>query len=210
MQELQLWLCLCCEIWPIFYLVRGKKHPLPLVLTGPLNLSKDTQISLLGLHAVMTIREPFGRPSNYRIVIQFAPKDDWKVGYRFRRYHEPKWLEYQYNWFFVVETSFHPQYWDKSGEISLTGPWWLWSHLTPEFDQVCEENGTIAICMPLHASHLLRPLDVDCFSVLKRLYGGAVSTLTRNGVNIIYWQGRFPGTNRRWENRYFYDVHYTE
>jgi hypothetical protein len=59
------------------------------------------------------------------------------------------------------------------------------SHLTPEFDQLCEENQIIAICMPPHASHLLQPLDVGCFSVLKRLYGGAVSTLMRNGVNTI-------------------------
>lgn len=59
------------------------------------------------------------------------------------------------------------------------------SHLTPEFDQLCEQNQIIAICMPPHASHLLQPLDVGCFSVLKRLYGGAVSTLMRNGVNSI-------------------------
>ena len=59
------------------------------------------------------------------------------------------------------------------------------SHLTPEFDRICEENDIIAICMPSHASHLLQPLDVGCFSVLKRLYGGAVSTMMRNGVNSI-------------------------
>jgi hypothetical protein len=59
------------------------------------------------------------------------------------------------------------------------------SHLTPEFDQLCEENQIIAIFMPLHASHLLQPLDIGCFSVLKRLYGGAVSTSMRNGVNSI-------------------------
>ena len=59
------------------------------------------------------------------------------------------------------------------------------SQLTPEFDQICEENHIIAICMPAHASHLLQPLDVGCFAVLKKLYGGAVSTLMRNGVNSI-------------------------
>lgn len=59
------------------------------------------------------------------------------------------------------------------------------SYLTPEFDRICEENDIIAICMPSHASHLLQPLDVGCFSVLKRLYGGAVSTMMRNGVNSI-------------------------
>ena len=36
--------------------------------------------------------------------------------------HELKWLDYQYNWFVVVKTSFHPKYWDKSGKILLTGP----------------------------------------------------------------------------------------
>lgn len=59
------------------------------------------------------------------------------------------------------------------------------SHLTPEFNQVCEENQIIAICIPPYASYLLQPLDVGYFSVLKRLYGGAVSTLIRNGVNSI-------------------------
>jgi hypothetical protein len=29
------------------------------------------------------------------------------------------------------------------------------SHLTPEFDKICEENNIIAICMPPHSSHLL-------------------------------------------------------
>jgi hypothetical protein len=29
------------------------------------------------------------------------------------------------------------------------------SHLTPEFDQICEKNDIIAICMPPHSSHLL-------------------------------------------------------
>jgi hypothetical protein len=59
------------------------------------------------------------------------------------------------------------------------------SHLTPKFDQLCEENQIIAICIPPYASYLLQPLDVGCFSVLKRLYRGAVLTLIRNGVNTI-------------------------
>lgn len=36
------------------------------------------------------------------------------------------------------------------------------SHLTPQFDQICEQNKIIPICMPAHASNLLQPLDVGC------------------------------------------------
>lgn len=59
------------------------------------------------------------------------------------------------------------------------------SHLTPEFDQICKENDIISLCMPAHASHLLQPLDVGCFAVLKRVYGGLVMEEMRLGVNSI-------------------------
>ena len=39
--------------------------------------------------------------------------------------------------------------------------------------------------MPPHSSHLLQPLDVSCFSVLKRLYGQQVKDLIRAGVYYI-------------------------
>ncbi|KAI2791755.1 hypothetical protein POX_c04633 [Penicillium oxalicum] len=45
------------------------------------------------------------------------------------------------------------------------------SHLTPQFDRICAENDIIPLCMPSHSSHLLQPLDVGCFAVLKRAYG---------------------------------------
>ena len=45
------------------------------------------------------------------------------------------------------------------------------SHVTPEFDYYCCENAIIVLCMPAHSSHLLQPLDVGCFSALKRFYG---------------------------------------
>ena len=59
------------------------------------------------------------------------------------------------------------------------------SHLTPRFDQLCNENNIIPICMPAHSSHLLQPLDVGCFAPLKRAYGGLVEKLMRTGVNYI-------------------------
>jgi hypothetical protein len=39
--------------------------------------------------------------------------------------------------------------------------------------------------MPPHLSHLLQPLDVGCFSVLKRLYGRLIEGYVRNGLNYI-------------------------
>jgi hypothetical protein len=59
------------------------------------------------------------------------------------------------------------------------------SHLTPYFDRICSENDIIPICMPAHSSHLLQPLDIGCFSVLKRAYGGLVEKRMRNGINHI-------------------------
>ena len=59
------------------------------------------------------------------------------------------------------------------------------SHLTPHFDQICSENNIIPICMPAHSSHLLQPLDVGCFSPLKKAYGGLVEQKARLGTNHI-------------------------
>lgn len=59
------------------------------------------------------------------------------------------------------------------------------SHLTARFDQICAENDIIPICMPAHSSHLLQPLDVGCFAVLKRTYGLLVDSLMRTNINHV-------------------------
>jgi hypothetical protein len=59
------------------------------------------------------------------------------------------------------------------------------SHLTPKFDEICEENKIIPICMPPHSSHLLQPLDIGCFAVLKRAYGRLVEFRMRCGSNYV-------------------------
>jgi hypothetical protein len=59
------------------------------------------------------------------------------------------------------------------------------SHLTAKFDCTCTENYIIPICMPPHSSHLLQPLDVSCFAVLKRQYGQLVEQRMRLGFNHI-------------------------
>jgi hypothetical protein len=59
------------------------------------------------------------------------------------------------------------------------------SHLTTEFDRTCTKNNIIPVCMPPHSSHLLQPLDVSCFAVLKRKYGQLVKQWIRLGFNYI-------------------------
>ena len=59
------------------------------------------------------------------------------------------------------------------------------SHLTPEFDQICSKNDVIPICMPAHSSHLLQPLDIGCFAVLKQAYGDLIGQYMRLGINHI-------------------------
>ena len=59
------------------------------------------------------------------------------------------------------------------------------SHATPDFDKFCLDNSIIVLYMPPHSSHLLQPLDVGCFSPLKRSYGQQVENRIRLGVNHI-------------------------
>ena len=59
------------------------------------------------------------------------------------------------------------------------------SHLTPQFNLFCMKHKIIPICIPLHSLHFLQPLDVSCFSVLKRLYGCQIEQFMRCGINFI-------------------------
>ena len=59
------------------------------------------------------------------------------------------------------------------------------SHLSPEFDRFCTQNDIIPICMPAHSSHLLQPLDVGCFAVMKCSYGRLIENQMRLGINHI-------------------------
>jgi hypothetical protein len=59
------------------------------------------------------------------------------------------------------------------------------SHQSVEFHRICKEENIIALCMPPRSSHLLQPLDVGCFSPLKKAYGDEISALARNFTNHI-------------------------
>jgi hypothetical protein len=59
------------------------------------------------------------------------------------------------------------------------------SHNSLEFQQYCKENNVITLCMPPHSSHLLQPLDVGCFALLKVSYGCQAENLMRSRINHI-------------------------
>ena len=59
------------------------------------------------------------------------------------------------------------------------------SHDSVDFQQYCKDNKIIILCMPPHSSHLLQPLDVGCFSPLKKAYGRQVEGLMRSHINHI-------------------------
>ena len=59
------------------------------------------------------------------------------------------------------------------------------SHRSLEFQKLCKENNIITLFMPPHSSHLLQPLDVGCFSPLKRAYSRQIESLVRDHINYI-------------------------
>lgn len=56
------------------------------------------------------------------------------------------------------------------------------SHESQVFKNYCEEHNIITLCVPVHSSHILQPLDVGCFSPLKQSYGRVILGLARNGI----------------------------
>ena len=59
------------------------------------------------------------------------------------------------------------------------------SHYTLEFDLFCLEHSIITLYMPLYSLHLLQPLDVSCFVVLKRFYRRQIKEYMQARVNHI-------------------------
>lgn len=59
------------------------------------------------------------------------------------------------------------------------------SHNSLAFQDICEESKIITLYMPPHSSHLLQPLDVGCFSPLKRAYGKEIRGLASSHIEHI-------------------------
>jgi hypothetical protein len=59
------------------------------------------------------------------------------------------------------------------------------SHLSTEFEEYCKENKIVTLCLPAHSSHITQPLDIGCFSVLKRSYGKQLEAFIKAHINHI-------------------------
>lgn len=66
------------------------------------------------------------------------------------------------------------------------------SHLNQDFKDYCLDHKILTLCMPPHSSHILQPLDVVCFSPLKRKYSQRVRDLARRRVFHINKEGFLP------------------
>lgn len=73
------------------------------------------------------------------------------------------------------------------------------SHATAEFDKFCTDRHIIPLYMPPHSSHLCQPLDISCFSPLKRFYGQKTQDMIRTGIYSIDKEDflyLYPGVRR--------------
>ncbi|KAL2020603.1 hypothetical protein VTK56DRAFT_8093 [Thermocarpiscus australiensis] len=59
------------------------------------------------------------------------------------------------------------------------------SHYSTEFEHYCQQNNIITLCMPLHSSYYLQPLDVSCFRPLKQAYGRQIEHLMRMHITYV-------------------------
>jgi hypothetical protein len=66
------------------------------------------------------------------------------------------------------------------------------SHLNQDFKDYCLENKIVTVCMPAHSSHILQPLDVVCFSPLKKKYSQRVRDLACRRVFHITKESFLP------------------
>ena len=66
------------------------------------------------------------------------------------------------------------------------------SHTSQDFKDYCFEHKILTLCMPSHSSHILQPLDIVCFSPLKRKYSQRIRDLARQRVFHINKEGFLP------------------
>ena len=59
------------------------------------------------------------------------------------------------------------------------------SYYLVDFQDYYKEKKIITLYMPPHLSHLLQPLDITCFSLLKHYYSNSILALARNYIYYI-------------------------
>jgi hypothetical protein len=66
------------------------------------------------------------------------------------------------------------------------------SHHSVEFELYCQEHNIVTLCMPPHSSHILQPLDVGCFSPLKKAYSRQIEDMMAAHIIHITKDDFFP------------------
>ena len=66
------------------------------------------------------------------------------------------------------------------------------SHQSFEFHKFCKQEKIVVLCMPSHSSRILQPLDLVCFSLLKRAYEDEISVLARYRTKHIKKESFLP------------------
>jgi hypothetical protein len=61
-----------------------------------------------------------------------------------------------------------------------------------KFYKYCKEEKIIVLCMPSYSSYLLQPLNVGCFSPLKRAYSDKISSLAQYSTKKIKKEAFLP------------------
>jgi hypothetical protein len=59
------------------------------------------------------------------------------------------------------------------------------SHESIEFQDYCKSHNIITLGLPPHSSYITQPLDIGCFSVLKRMYGRQIEGLMKAHIHHI-------------------------
>ena len=53
------------------------------------------------------------------------------------------------------------------------------SHYSTQFKAYYQKNNIITLYLPIHSSHLTQPLNIRCFSALKRIYSRELKDLIK-------------------------------
>ncbi|KAI1001129.1 hypothetical protein K3495_g7071 [Podosphaera aphanis] len=78
--------------------------------------------------------------------------------------------------------------------------------MSAEFQQICRENNIVTLYMPSHSSHVLQPLDVGCFSPLKRAYSDGLERLSRLRFNHMTKDEFLPIFKESFEKALIVDI----
>ena len=59
------------------------------------------------------------------------------------------------------------------------------SHVNAKFEDYYKDNNITTICLPPHSSHITQPLDIGCYSVLKKIYGAEIEHVIKARITHI-------------------------